>query len=161
MYACLYASEASHSFVATKRLAICTPSAPRSIAWAISFLSKIPPATITGIWVLYFCSYSFLQSMICVISLSKSSWFISDSWLSEKPRWPPALGPSITIKSAVRSYLCAHILRIRFAARFEDTIGAIFVRQCSPIRAGRSIGSPAPLMITSAPAATAALTCSL
>ena len=33
----LYASDASHSSVATKRLAICTPSAPRSSACDISF----------------------------------------------------------------------------------------------------------------------------
>ena len=55
---------------------------------------------------------------------------------------------------------CAQRFKIICNALLDDTIGAIFVRQVSLTRAGSFIGSPAPLIMTSAPAATASFTCS-
>ena len=82
------------------------------------------------------------------ISTNSSSW---------KPKCPPAKGPSITRKSAVVLYFLSHILSIMDVAFKLETIGAILLT-LPFTNSGKLIGKPAPLIITSAFASTAAFT---
>lgn len=66
----------------------------------------------------------------------------------EKPRWPPALGPSTTIKSAVVFYFLSHRLSIKLQAFADETIGAILTLE-SLVRLGNLFGIPAPDIIRS------------
>ena len=120
---------------------------------AISLPSNIPPATITGISLLYFSLYFFTSSTICTTLLSKFA--SSSSSLSlEYPKCPPALGPStITISAVILSCL-SHNFNLGV-----PTIGAIFT-VLPFVSFGSIVGRPAPDMIISIPASIAALTCS-
>ena len=72
----------------------------------------------------YLESFGFLHIMYGVPQQRKRVFFVG---INEKIFNENVEFPSITIKSAVRSYLCDHIFNISCAALFDDMIGAILV----------------------------------
>lgn len=94
---------------------------------------------------------------MALTSLLKSYSRRWESVSEEKPRCPPASGPSATIKSAVRKYFLSQYFKIVCAAFPEETIGAIWAEYPAAYL-GRAVGRPAPEIIASAPASQAALT---
>ena len=116
----------------------------------------MPPAAMTGICPPFLSSRGLTASTTSGISSSRRN-FGSVRFSCEKPRCPPAFGPSTTKASGRYPYFCIHLRAIREAARADDTMGTSFVLKSSFFSSqtsrkifGKSMGSPAPEKIISA-----------